>query len=61
MPIFTLCLSLYYACAKIRHYLLASTCVVACQSDVIKHMLYRPTLSGRIGEWAYVFEMFYHR
>jgi hypothetical protein len=25
-----LCLSLYYACAKIRHYLLSSTCVVAC-------------------------------
>ena len=25
-----LCLSLYYACAKIRHYLLCNTCVVAC-------------------------------
>ena len=25
-----LCLSLYYACAKMRHYLLSSTCVVAC-------------------------------
>ena len=24
-----LCLSLYYACAKMRHYLLSSTCVVA--------------------------------
>ena len=35
-----LCLSLYYACAKMRHYLLSSTCVFACQADVIKHMLY---------------------
>jgi hypothetical protein len=34
-----LCLSLFYACSKLRHYLLASTCVVACQADVIKHML----------------------
>ena len=48
-----LCLSLYYACAKMRHYLLSSTCVVACQADVIKHMLYRPILHGRIGKWAH--------
>jgi hypothetical protein len=48
-----LCLSLYYACSKMRHYLLSSTCVVACQADVIKHMLYRPILNVRIGKWAY--------
>jgi hypothetical protein len=29
-----LCLSLYYACAKMRHYLLSSTCVISCQADV---------------------------
>jgi hypothetical protein len=34
-----LCLSLLYACSKLRHYLLASTCIVACQADVIKYML----------------------
>jgi hypothetical protein len=48
-----LCLSLFYACSKLRHYLLASTCVVACQADVIKHMLQQLILSGRIGKWAY--------
>jgi hypothetical protein len=48
-----LCLSLYYACTKLRHYLLSSACTVACQTDVIKYMLYRPILSGRIGKWAY--------
>jgi hypothetical protein len=31
-----LCFSLYYPCTKLRHYLLASTCIVACQTDVIK-------------------------
>jgi membrane-bound ClpP family serine protease len=36
-----------------RHYILSSTCVVACQADVIKHMLYRPILRGRIDKWAY--------
>jgi ribonuclease HI len=34
-----LCLSMFYACSKLRHYLLSSTCVVDCQVDVIKHML----------------------
>jgi hypothetical protein len=47
------CFSLYYACTKLRHYLLSSTCIVACQSDVIKHMLHIPILSGRHDKWAY--------
>ena len=41
-----LCLSLYYACIKLMHYLLSSTCIVTCQADVIKHMLQKPILSG---------------
>jgi hypothetical protein len=49
-----LCLSLFYICFKLQHYLLASTCVVACHAVVIKHMLHQPILSGRIGKWAYV-------
>jgi hypothetical protein len=48
-----LCLSLYYACSKFRHYILSSYCIVACQYDVIKHMLLKPILSGRMGKWAY--------
>ena len=48
-----LCLLLYYACAKIRQYLLSSTCVIAWQADVIKHLLYRLIVSGQIGKWAY--------
>jgi hypothetical protein len=48
-----LCLSLFYACSKLRHYLLSRTSIVACQADVIKHMLQQPILSGRIGKWAY--------
>jgi hypothetical protein len=26
---------------------------VACQYDIIKHMLLKPILSGRVGKWAY--------
>ena len=48
-----LCLSLYYACTKLRYYFLTSTCIVNCQNIVIKHMLKKLILSGRIGKWAY--------
>jgi hypothetical protein len=48
-----LCLSWFYACSKLRHYLLSSTCIVACQADVIRDMLQQPILSGRIRKWAY--------
>jgi hypothetical protein len=48
-----LCLSLFYACSKLQHYLLSSTCIATCQVDVIRHMLQQPILSGRIRKWAY--------
>jgi hypothetical protein len=48
-----LCLSLYYACSKFMHYILSSSCIVTCEYDVIKHMLLKPILSGRVGKWAY--------
>ena len=44
-----LCLSLYYAYTKLRHYLLSSTRIVVCQTDVLKYMLQKPILSDRIG------------
>jgi hypothetical protein len=47
------CLSLFYACSKLRHYSVSSTCTVAYQADVIRHMLQQPILSERIGKWAY--------
>ena len=48
-----LCMSLYFACTKLRHYLLSSECQVLSQTDVLKHMIQKPILSGRIGKWAY--------
>jgi hypothetical protein len=48
-----LCLSLFYAYSKLRHYLLSSTCIVACQADIIRHMLQQLILSERIEKWAY--------
>jgi hypothetical protein len=48
-----LCLSLFYAYSKLQHYMLSSTCIVACQADVIKHILQQLILSGRIKKCAY--------
>jgi ribonuclease HI len=48
-----MCLALYYACNKFRHYILSNACTVVCQHDVIKFMLHKPILSGRIRKWAY--------
>ena len=33
--------------------MLSSACIVTCQANVIKHMLQKPILTGRIGKWAY--------
>jgi hypothetical protein len=48
-----LCLSLFYVYSKLQHYMLSSTCIVACQADVIKHILQQLILSGRIKKCAY--------
>jgi hypothetical protein len=48
-----LCLAVYYACTKCHHYLLASSCTIVSQYDVIKYMLQKPNLSGRLGKWVY--------
>jgi hypothetical protein len=45
-----LCLSLYYACSKFRHYILSSSSIMVCQYDVMKQMLLKPILSGRISK-----------
>ncbi|XP_004306016.1 PREDICTED: uncharacterized protein LOC101304797 [Fragaria vesca subsp. vesca] len=50
-PMEKLCLALYFAGCKLRHYMLAFTTVVIAQSDLVKYMLSCPILRGRIGKW----------
>jgi hypothetical protein len=47
------CLSLYFVCNKLHHYLLSSTCLVVCKHDVVKYILQKPILRGCLGKWAY--------
>ena len=49
-PIERLCLSLYFASQKLRAYMLPVSTYIICQTDVIKYMLSRPIMRGRIGK-----------
>jgi len=46
-----LCLSLYFSCIKLSHYLLSAECTVICKDDVVRYMLSMLIMSGRIGKW----------
>ena len=51
-PIEKLCLALYFACTKLRHYLIKSQVHVVSQTDLMKYMFNRPLITGRIGKWS---------
>jgi hypothetical protein len=47
-----LCLALYFSVLKLRHYMLAYIMFIIAQTDVIKYMLSKPILSGRMCKWS---------
>ncbi|XP_008223134.1 PREDICTED: uncharacterized protein LOC103322954 [Prunus mume] len=47
-----LCLALYFTAVKPRHYMLPYTIYIIAKTDLIKYMLTRPMLRGRIGKWT---------
>ena len=51
-PIKKLCLALYFACRKLRHYLIKPQVYVVSQTDLLKYMLSRPLITRRIGKWS---------
>ena len=57
-PIEKLCLVLYFACTKLKHYLIKSRVYVVAQTDLMKYMLNRPLITGRIGKWSLALSKF---
>ncbi|CAL8989484.1 unnamed protein product [Prunus brigantina] len=51
-PVEKLCLALYFAATKLRHYMLPSVVQIISKTDLIKYMLTRPIIRGRIGKWT---------
>ena len=47
-----LCLALYFSALKLRYYMLAYIVFIIAQTDVIKYMLSKPILSGRMCKWS---------
>ncbi|XP_057734621.1 uncharacterized protein LOC130950081 [Arachis stenosperma] len=58
-PIERLCLFLYYACMKLKCYMVAKSVKVIAQTDIIKYMLSFPMLRGRLGKWMLALTEFY--
>nr|XP_028946874.1 uncharacterized protein LOC114820421 [Malus domestica] len=50
-PVEQLCLALYLTACKLRHYMLPCHTPIIAKIDVIKYMLSKPMLIGRIGKW----------
>nr|XP_028954517.1 uncharacterized protein LOC108175276 [Malus domestica] len=47
-----LCLAVFFAASKLRHYMLPSVTQVIAQTDVIRYMVTRPIVKGRIRKWT---------
>lgn len=45
------CLSLYFSCTKLKHYIKSSDVFVYSQFDMIKHTLSKLILHSRVGKW----------
>ncbi|KAM2288393.1 hypothetical protein ACFXTI_029274 [Malus domestica] len=50
-PVERLCLALYFTTNKLRHYMLLCHVHIIAKTDVIKYMLSKPMLTGKIGKW----------
>ncbi|KAI5328000.1 hypothetical protein L3X38_027396 [Prunus dulcis] len=56
-----LCLALYFTAMKLRHYMLPFTIYIIAKTDLIKYMLTRPMLRGRVGKWTLALTEFVFR
>jgi len=47
-----LCLCLYFSCTRLKHYIKPFDVYIYYHFDIIKHMLSKPILHGKVGKWA---------
>jgi len=52
------CLALMFTVQKLRHYMQAHTVRVISKADLIKYILSRPVLSGRLAMWVVILEQY---
>ncbi|KAL4021742.1 hypothetical protein IC575_020556 [Cucumis melo] len=57
-PIEKMCLALFFAIDKLRHYMQAFTVHLVANADPIKYVLSRPIISGRLAKWAVILQQY---
>ncbi|KAA0036541.1 uncharacterized protein E6C27_scaffold191G00430 [Cucumis melo var. makuwa] len=53
-----MCLALFFAIDKLRHYMQAFTVHLIAKADSIKYVLSRPIISGRLAKWAVILQQY---
>ncbi|TYK01744.1 uncharacterized protein E5676_scaffold775G00730 [Cucumis melo var. makuwa] len=53
-----MCLALFFAIDKLRHYMQAFTVHLVAKADPIKYVLSRPIISGRLAKWAIILQQY---
>ncbi|KAF2317024.1 hypothetical protein GH714_010679 [Hevea brasiliensis] len=54
-----MCLSLYFACTKLRHYLIKYRVFVMSQTNLTKYILSRLLITGKVEKWALALTEFF--
>ncbi|KAA0058370.1 uncharacterized protein E5676_scaffold1359G00130 [Cucumis melo var. makuwa] len=57
-PIEKICLALFFAIDKLRHYIQAFTVHLVAKADPIKYVLSRSIISGRLAKWAVILQQY---
>ncbi|KAA0050334.1 uncharacterized protein E6C27_scaffold88G00600 [Cucumis melo var. makuwa] len=57
-PIEKMCLALFFAIDKLRHYMQAFTIHLVAKSDPVKYILSRPVILGRLAKWAIILQQY---
>ncbi|KAA0046838.1 uncharacterized protein E5676_scaffold409G001090 [Cucumis melo var. makuwa] len=57
-PIEKMCLALFFAIDKLRHYMQAFTIHLVAKVDPIKYVLSRPIISGCLAKWAIILQQY---
>ena len=57
-PIEKMCLALFFAIDKLRHYMQAITIHLVAKADPIKYVLSRPIISRHLAKWAVILQQY---
>ncbi|PIN07494.1 DNA-directed DNA polymerase, partial [Handroanthus impetiginosus] len=57
-PVEKICLALFYAIKKLKHYFEAYSIQLISRADPVKYVMSRPMISGRLAKWSIIFNQY---